>query len=203
MVRGRAASHHIHFLMDEDAEDEEDEPGVGVACRALVLHPTKHTVRMRGVRVCVFGRALVGSLKSSVRTQSPLRKSSSFHVYRPFSPPSPQSHRPQSRHHPTKAGAPRASVDDLPRETLQLIFRFLPARSLCAAEMVCPLWRSIAAQDDDWWASLCESKFGVSPDSFTPPPDPTKMLYVLQYSSLLSIKRGGGGGKLNNWARFF
>lgn len=69
--------------------------------------------------------------------------------------------------------------------------------------MVCPLWRSIAAQDDAWWASLCEAKFGVSPDSFTPPPDPTKMLYVLQYSSLLSIKRGGGGGKLNNWARFF
>lgn len=125
-------------------------------------------------------------------------------------PPHP-AHTPKPTHqsggaHHHKARAPRASVDSLPSDTLKQIFRFLPAPALCAAEMVCPLWRSIAAQDDAWWASLCEAQFGVSPDAFTPPPDPTKMLYVLQHSSLLSIKRGGSGGsggRLDNWARFF
>ncbi len=95
-------------------------------------------------------------------------------------------------------------MDSLPRETLGLIFRFLPAPALCTAEMVCPLWRSIAAQDDAWWASLCEAQFGVSPDSFTPPPDPSKNLYMLQHASLRSIKYGsGGGGGARAWARFF
>lgn len=95
----------------------------------------------------------------------------------------------------------KASVDSLPSETLKLILRFLPAPSLCTAEAVCPLWRAVASEDDAWWGSLCETHFGVSPDSFTPPPDPVKMLFRLQHQSLRSIKYGRGDG--STWARFF
>lgn len=84
-------------------------------------------------------------------------------------------------------------MDSLPVETLQQVFRFLPAPSLCAVEMVCPHWRAVASEDDGWWGSLCETQFGVSPDSFKPPPDPVKWLYMLQAQSLRSIKRGGSG----------
>ena len=47
VVRMRASRHHIQFLFDEDEEEEDDEEldldEFGrVACRALVLHPTKH-----------------------------------------------------------------------------------------------------------------------------------------------------------------
>lgn len=87
----------------------------------------------------------------------------------------------------------RTSVDSLPSETLKQVFRFLPAPSLCTAEMVCPHWRAVASEDDAWWGALCEAQFGVSPDAFTPPPDPAKWLYMLQAQSLRSIKRGGGG----------
>lgn len=57
VVRGRAASHHIHFLMDEEEEEEWAEADIdsdgGVACRALVLHPTKHKVN-GFIRACIW-----------------------------------------------------------------------------------------------------------------------------------------------------
>lgn len=58
VVRTRASSHHVQFLFDEDEEEgcgPEGGPDVDqfgrVACRALVLHPTKH--KQVGARVFV------------------------------------------------------------------------------------------------------------------------------------------------------
>ena len=41
---------------------------------------------------------------------------------------------------------------------------------------------------------LCKRTYGISPENFSPPPDPVKLLYMLTYSSLSEIKYGAGGG---------
>lgn len=46
VVRTRVSSHHIQFLFDDEDEEDDEELDLDefgrVACRALVLHPTKH-----------------------------------------------------------------------------------------------------------------------------------------------------------------
>lgn len=91
------------------------------------------------------------------------------------------------------------TIDWLPHETLKLIFRFLPAKSLISSEMVCSLWRD-ASKDNTYWKELCRKQLGVCPDQFVPPPDPVKLLYQLTYGSLVDIKYNGSGGQGSNLA---
>lgn len=61
------------------------------------------------------------------------------------------------------------------------------------------LWCAIAGSDE-FWEQLCQERFGVSPKEIDPPPDPTKLLYILTHRSLQTIKRspscsGLGGEK--------
>jgi len=133
----------------------------------------------------------------------------------------------------------------MPQDTLKQIFRFLPAHSLLASEMVCKLWRDLASKDDAHWevrdedgSEGCEGGrvggreddnwlffvrgspspfiftacafsappsfssalfppsllpshlqgtvqadlWHISPENFSPPPDPVKLLYMLTYS---------------------
>ncbi len=101
---------------------------------------------------------------------------------------------PVPRNLPAALRRPPASIGTLPLETLKQVFRFLPAPSLLAAEMVCRLWRDLASKDDAHWEELCKRTYGISPEQFTPPPDPVKLLYMLTYNSLTEIKYGSGGG---------
>jgi len=52
---------------------------------------------------------------------------------------------------------------------------------------------------------LCKRAYGISPENFSPPPDPVKLLYMLTYSSLSEIKygaNGGGSGRMQGSLRF-
>ncbi|GAB5033396.1 fbox domain containing protein [Nannochloropsis oceanica] len=100
---------------------------------------------------------------------------------------------------------PRPTMETLPQDTLKQIFRFLPAHSLLASEIVCRLWRDLASMDDAHWEQLCKRAYGISPENFSPPPDPVKLLYMLTYSSLSEIKygaNGGGSGRMQGSLRF-
>ncbi|TFJ81010.1 hypothetical protein NSK_007653 [Nannochloropsis salina CCMP1776] len=88
---------------------------------------------------------------------------------------------------------PRATMESLPQDTIKQILRFLPAPSLLVSEMVCRLWRELASTDDAHWKDLCKRTYGLSPENFSPPPDPVKLLYMLTYSSLSEIKYGSSG----------
>jgi len=52
---------------------------------------------------------------------------------------------------------------------------------------------------------LCKRTYGISPENFSPSPDPVKLLYMLTYSSLSEIKygaSGGGSGRMRGSLRF-
>jgi hypothetical protein len=51
-----------------------------------------------------------------------------------------------------------------------------PARVAGIFVAVCALWRRLSS-DDEYWRALCASKYGVTPESFDPPPDPVKNLF--------------------------
>jgi hypothetical protein len=74
----------------------------------------------------------------------------------------------------------RRTIDDVALDTLKQVFHFLDAASLCASAQVCSLWRDVT-NDDTYWVDLCKVQYNICPKTFTPPPDPVKLLYMLQY----------------------
>lgn len=73
----------------------------------------------------------------------------------PTSTPTPThclfNHTKHPQNHAAALRRPRPSMETLPQDTLKQIFRFLPAHSLLASEIVCRLWRDLASKDDAHW----------------------------------------------------
>lgn len=171
----------LQFAMDEGEEDnstsnyddedsttaapgreweEEQEEGNGggsvrrcdyrVTCRALVLHPTiKYNRDLYLQKVILFFIfALTRSLlRHSTSTKAHTAHLLSFHFF-PLSYSSFPTHNQKQSH---ALRRPRPTMETMPQDTLKLIFRFLPAPSLLASEMVCRLWRDLASKDDAHW----------------------------------------------------
>ncbi|CAM9094285.1 unnamed protein product [Phaeothamnion confervicola] len=74
----------------------------------------------------------------------------------------------------------------LPDEVTPLLFSYMEAPALCRAAAVSRSWAKFA-EADAHWDSLCRARWGLAPNSFTPPPDPIKLLYRLHHSSLKTM----------------
>eukprot|EP00578_Thalassiosira_sp_NH16_P023941 CAMPEP_0181093052 /NCGR_PEP_ID=MMETSP1071-20121207/9242_1 /TAXON_ID=35127 /ORGANISM="Thalassiosira sp., Strain NH16" /LENGTH=74 /DNA_ID=CAMNT_0023175265 /DNA_START=369 /DNA_END=593 /DNA_ORIENTATION=+ len=56
------------------------------------------------------------------------------------------------------------------------------------------------ANADELWTELCIETFGVAPSQLRPPPDPTKMLYLMSHWKLReTLCVGGAGGVGWGW----
>ena len=65
-------------------------------------------------------------------------------------------------------------------DTIPLILSFLDVEELCRASCVSRTWNFLA-QNDEYWERLCIKRFGLSSRGFRPPPNPTKVLYILTH----------------------
>lgn len=85
------------------------------------------------------------------------------------------------------------------------ILSYCDARTLSRASCVSRSW-SMYASANDLWTELCKMVFGVAPFELRPPPDPTRVLYVMSHRklretlmlsserSIVPLRRGLGGG---------
>jgi hypothetical protein len=78
------------------------------------------------------------------------------------------------------------------------ILSFCDARTLSRASCVCRSW-SVMANADELWTELCKEVFGVAPFELTPPPDPTRILYVMSYLKLRETLSLGSKGVGRGW----
>mmetsp|Transcript_32017 Transcript_32017/g.47121 ORF Transcript_32017/g.47121 Transcript_32017/m.47121 type:complete len:142 (-) Transcript_32017:353-778(-) len=85
---------------------------------------------------------------------------------------------------PTGPRTPITIADDV----IPLILSYCDASTLCRASSVSSAWHSIA-NNDEMWERLCRERFGVSSRELNPPPDPTKVLYILSYRRLKEVCR--------------
>jgi len=88
----------------------------------------------------------------------------------------------------------------LQEDVIPQILSYCDAITLSRASCVCRSWH-ILANADDLWTGLCKEVFGILPYELRPPPDPTRVLYILSYLKLretLSFGRGSGGGGVSS-----
>ena len=88
----------------------------------------------------------------------------------------------------------------LQEDVMPQILSYCDAITLSRASRVCRSWH-VLANADDLWTGLCKEVFGILPYELRPPPDPTRVLYILSYLKLretLSFGRGGGGGGMSS-----
>jgi hypothetical protein len=83
----------------------------------------------------------------------------------------------------------------LHEDVIPQILSYCDAITLSRASCVCKSWYKLA-NADDLWTTLCKEVFGILPIELRPPPDPTRLLYILSYLKLretLSFGSSGGG----------
>jgi hypothetical protein len=56
----------------------------------------------------------------------------------------------------------------------------MDAMTLSRASSTCRSWNTLA-NSNELWNDLCKEKFGVLASELTPPPDPTRVLYVMSH----------------------
>lgn len=78
------------------------------------------------------------------------------------------------------------------------ILSFCDARTLSRASCVCRSW-SIMANADELWTELCKEIFGVSPSELQPPPDPTRILYIMSHMKLRETLSLGSANVTPRW----
>ena len=99
------------------------------------------------------------------------------------------------------------SCNQLPKlisDVVPHILQFCDAKTLSRCACVSRSWRTLA-NNNELWSELCKVRFGVLPTQLVPPPDPTRILYMMSHISLretLSLgsnnARGGLGSRWNN-----
>jgi hypothetical protein len=83
----------------------------------------------------------------------------------------------------------------LHEDVIPQILSYCDAITLSRASCVCRSWYKLA-NDDTLWTTLCKEVFGVLPIELRPPPDPTRILYILSYLKLReTLSFGSGGGR--------
>lgn len=60
------------------------------------------------------------------------------------------------------------------------ILSYMDAMTLSRASSTCRSWNTLA-NSNELWNDLCKEKFGVLASELTPPPDPTRVLYVMSH----------------------
>eukprot|EP00984_Skeletonema_dohrnii_P030904 scaffold22777_cov86-Skeletonema_dohrnii-CCMP3373.AAC.6 len=56
----------------------------------------------------------------------------------------------------------------------------MDAITLSRASSTCRSWNRLA-NSNELWNELCKEKFGILASELTPPPDPTRVLYVMSH----------------------
>lgn len=92
----------------------------------------------------------------------------------------------------TNSSATFNVIPSLISDVVPQILSFCDARTLSRASCVCRSW-SIMANANELWTQLCKQTFGVAPSELNPPPDPTRILYVMSHLKLREAFRIGGG----------
>jgi hypothetical protein len=83
---------------------------------------------------------------------------------------------PCGRSRPARTPKTRSAASAVPVELLNSLLPFLDAESLCTAAVLSSAFSKLA-NDDRHWAELCRIDWGVTPDAFSPPPEPVKRFY--------------------------
>ena len=78
---------------------------------------------------------------------------------------------------------PAETALSLVNDVVPNILSYCDARTLSRASCVCRSWNKLA-NADELWAELCKEVFGVLPYELRPPPDPTRILYVMSHMKL-------------------
>mmetsp|Transcript_13888 Transcript_13888/g.20958 ORF Transcript_13888/g.20958 Transcript_13888/m.20958 type:complete len:182 (-) Transcript_13888:155-700(-) len=60
------------------------------------------------------------------------------------------------------------------------ILSYMDAITLSRASSTCRSWNRLA-NSNELWNELCKEKFGILASELTPPPDPTRVLYVMSH----------------------
>ena len=60
------------------------------------------------------------------------------------------------------------------------ILSYMDAITLSRASSTCHSWNTLA-NSNELWNELCKDKFGILASELSPPPDPTRMLYVMSH----------------------
>mmetsp|Transcript_13981 Transcript_13981/g.19855 ORF Transcript_13981/g.19855 Transcript_13981/m.19855 type:complete len:182 (+) Transcript_13981:273-818(+) len=60
------------------------------------------------------------------------------------------------------------------------ILSYMDAITLSRASSTCRSWNTLA-NSNELWNELCKEKFGILASELTPPPDPTRVLYVMSH----------------------
>ena len=71
------------------------------------------------------------------------------------------------------------------------ILSFMDAITLSRASSTCRSWNTLA-NSNDLWNELCKDKFGILASELRPPPDPTRVLYVMSYLRMKEAFYGVG-----------
>mmetsp|Transcript_1915 Transcript_1915/g.2829 ORF Transcript_1915/g.2829 Transcript_1915/m.2829 type:complete len:162 (-) Transcript_1915:1103-1588(-) len=76
----------------------------------------------------------------------------------------------------------------IPDVLIPIILSYCDAKTLSRAACVCREWFTMSSSNMIW-DDLCRKKFGIAANQLTPPPDPTKLLYILAYCQLREAMR--------------
>ncbi len=84
---------------------------------------------------------------------------------------------PSSCSHPNEPASPSPTIlsDIIPH-----ILSYMDAITLSRASSTCRSWNTLA-NSNELWNELCKEKFGILASELTPPPDPTRVLYVMSH----------------------
>jgi hypothetical protein len=86
--------------------------------------------------------------------------------------------------------AKKKTIANIPMDCVLLIFDFMDARSLCASQSVCQLWRE-PTTNEDYWRHLCVAVFSSSPESFVFKKEVSiKSVYAAMHATVVDLFYG-------------
>ncbi|KAL7493596.1 hypothetical protein ACHAWT_002541 [Skeletonema menzelii] len=77
------------------------------------------------------------------------------------------------------------------------ILSYMDAITLSRASSTCRSWNTLA-NSNELWNELCKEKFGILASELTPPPDPTRVLYVMSHLRMKEAFYGASAVRREN-----